>query len=290
MTWTWPDDLIAIAIVLAVALVTRFLAVRTIRGLTARALTKARQRREGTSTRADQILAAATFANGERYEQRTATMGSLLTSLTTATVFVIAVLTILAIVDVPLAPLLTSAGVGGVALAFGAQSLVKDFISGIFMILEDQYGVGDFIDVGEITGTVEEVGLRVTRLRDATGQVWYVRNGEITRVGNLSQGWSTAIADVPIAPDEDPVKAIAVLEQVATDLEADPSYADLLLDRPTVVVVNAVTPTSILIRVTARTAPNRHWPVQRTLLERSVGALTAAGVHAAVVVPYIREG
>ena len=124
-------------------------------------------------------------------------MGSLLRSIVTFVVVTLAVLTVMALLGIPLGPLLASAGVAGVALGFGAQSLVKDFLSGIFMIIEDQYGVGDVIDTGEAIGTVEEVSLRITRLRDANGITWYVRNGEIIRIGNRSQGCSTAIVDMP---------------------------------------------------------------------------------------------
>lgn len=116
-------------------------------------------------------------------------MGSLLRSVTNVTIAVLTVLTVMAILNIPLTPIpAASAGVGGVALGFGAQSLVKDYLSGIFMIVEDQYGVGDLVDLGEASGTIEDVGLRVTRLRDSSGQVWYIRNGEIVRVGNQSQG------------------------------------------------------------------------------------------------------
>ncbi len=97
-----------------------------------------------------------------------------------------------------LAPLLASAGIAGVALGFGAQNLVKDFIAGLFMLLEDQYGVGDVIDVGDVSGTVEAVGLRITTIRDARGVLWYIRNGEIIRVGNRSQGWAVVVVDVPV--------------------------------------------------------------------------------------------
>ena len=161
-------------------------------------------------------------ADNERYEQRISTVASLLRNLTSIVVGVVVVLTFMAVFDIPLAPLLASAGVGGIALAFGAQSLVKDFLSGIFMIMEDQYGVGDLIDTGEVRGTVEEVGLRVTRVRDATGTVWYVRNGEILKLGNQSQGWSTAIIDVPVAYDEDAGKVMGILEEVATEIDARP--------------------------------------------------------------------
>ena len=150
------------------------------------------------------------------------------------------------------------------------------------MIMEDQYGVGDLIDTGDARGTVEDVGLRVTRLRDATGTVWYVRNGEILRVGNQSQGWSTAIIDVPVAYDEDAAKVIGILEGVAAEIDTDAAYADVLLERPTVAGVNAVTATTMSIRMTAKTAPNQHWAIQRTLLERSLSALGKAGVRSPV--------
>ena len=111
------------------------------------------------------------------------------------------------------------------ALGFGAQSLVKDFLSGIFMIFEDQYGVGDVIDAGEATGTVEAVGLRVTRLRDINGTVWYVRNGEILRVGNKSQNWARTVLDVGVAYGEDLARVRRILEEVARDLWEDEEFA-----------------------------------------------------------------
>ena len=188
--WIGTGDLIMIGIVVLVAFVARFVLVRLTRTLTTRALNRAKDRRAHAETRAEKLLSAMTFGRQERYEQRTATLGSLISSLITVAVWVIAILTILAILKIPLAPLLASAGVGGIAIAFGAQSLVKDFLSGTFMIMEDQYGVGDLIDTGEVTGTVEDVGLRVTRVRDGSGTVWYVRNGEILRVRNQSQGLS----------------------------------------------------------------------------------------------------
>ena len=279
ITWVWPDTLISIVVIVLVALIGRWLIARGIRLGTDAAIRRAKAHREHVDSRAARILALATGATQERHEQRTATVGSLLRNLTSIIIGVIAILSVMAVLGIPLAPLLASAGVGGIALAFGAQSLVKDFLSGIFMIMEDQYGVGDLVDTGEVKGTVEEVGLRVTRLRDGTGTVWYVRNGEILRVGNQSQGWSTAIVDVPVAYDEDPGKVIGILDEVAAELEQDPSYADVLLEKPTVAGVNAVTATAMTIRVMAKTAPNQHWGIQRTLLERSLYALGKAGVR-----------
>jgi small conductance mechanosensitive channel len=279
LTWTWPDTPIAIAIIVVVALTARWLIVRAIKYGTKAAIHRASMQRTHPESRAARILAMATGADNERYEQRISTVSSLLRNLTSIILGAVVVLTIMAVFDIPLAPLLASAGVGGIALAFGAQSLVKDFLSGIFMIMEDQYGVGDLIDTGEVRGTVEEVGLRVTRVRDATGTVWYVRNGEILKLGNQSQGWSTAIIDVPVAYDEDAGKVMGILEQVATEIDADPAFEDVLLEKPTVAGVNAVTATTMSIRMMAKTAPNQHWGLQRTLLERSLRALGKAGVR-----------
>jgi moderate conductance mechanosensitive channel len=277
--WLTTADLIAIALVVVLTVVARFLLIRLVKRLTTRALERARKRRESGRTKAERLLESVTWGNQERYEQRTATLGSISSSLISVTLGAIAALTIMAILDIPLAPLLTSAGVGGIALAFGAQTLIKDFLSGMFMLMEDQYGVGDIVDTGDVKGTVEEVGLRVTRLRDLTGTVWYVRNGEILRLGNQSQGWSTAIIDVPVAYDEDAGNVIQVLEGVADEAEAAPELADVLLERPTVVGVNAVSATTMTIRVIGKTLPNQHWKVQRWLLEHSLAALGKAGVR-----------
>ena len=277
--WTWPDTPIALVIIIVGALIFRWLIIRGINLGTKAAIHRAEQQRKHPESRAQRIMAMATGADNERYEQRISTVSSLLRNLTSIVVGAVLALTVLDVLNIPLTPLLASASVGGIALAFGAQSLVKDFLSGIFMIMEDQYGVGDLIDTGEVRGTVEEVGLRVTRVRDATGTVWYVRNGEILKLGNQSQGWSTAIIDVPVAYDEDAGKVIGILEQVATEIDADPAFEDVLLEKPTVAGVNAVTATTMSIRMVAKTAPNQHWGLQRALLERSLTALGKAGVR-----------
>ena len=138
----------------------------------------------------------------ERRQQRAETMASLLRSVATTVLASVLVVMVLAQLGFDILPVVASASIIGVALAFGAQTLVKDFLSGIFMILEDQYGVGDFIDMDKASGTVEAVGLRVTRLRDNDGTIWYVRNGEVMRVGNLSQ--SDAPREPTPAPTPEP--------------------------------------------------------------------------------------
>ena len=157
-----------------------------------------------------------------RRAQRAETIGAVLRSIIAITIWSVAVLTALDVLGVNLAPLIAGAGIVGVALAFGAQSVVRDFLTGLFMLLEDQYGVGDVIDLGLATGTVEGVSLRTTRVRDYEGVVWHVPNGEVHRVGNKSRQWARALVDVAIAYDADLARATEVIREVARDAAQRP--------------------------------------------------------------------
>ena len=285
LTWTWPETPLAILVICVLAALVHLVVRRAIRLGVEASIKRAEERNAGAGTRAERILADVAGLNHARHQARLRTVGSVLRSISSVLLVTIAVLMVLRELGIPMEPILASAGIGGVALGFGAQSLVKDYLSGIFMILEDQYGVGDLINTGEVTGTVEDVGLRVTRLRDAQGQVWYIRNGEILRLGNQSQGWSTGTIDVPVAYDEDPARIIALLDAVADAVYADPAWDDVLLERPTVAGVNAVQGGSMTIRIFVKTAPNQQWGVQRHVLERSLEALRRAGVRGPAVVP-----
>ncbi len=203
-----------------------------------------------------------------RRVQRAESMGSLLKSITSIVIFTIFGITAIAELGYPVGPLIASAGVVGVALGFGAQSLVKDFLAGIFMIFEDQYGVGDSVDLGEAGGVVEAVGLRVTRLRDVEGTVWYVRNGEIIRVGNQSQNWARTVLDIPVALDQDLQKVQQVLRDVAHDLWDDEDFRHLIIEEPSVWGVQDLTPNWITVRVTLKTAPLEQWAVAREMRQR----------------------
>src|SRR3954466_2236201 len=165
-------------------------------------------------------------AASPRSAARTQTIGIVLRSLATATIYSFTALLILGEVGINLGPLIAGAGIAGVAVGFGAQSLVKDFLSGIFMLIEDQYGVGDVVDLGLATGTVEAVNLRSTRLRSADGTVWHVPNGGIVRVGNKSQDWSRALLDVEVAYDTDLRLAEQIIKQTADELYADEEWKD----------------------------------------------------------------
>ena len=249
-------------------------------------MTSKSARRLAESGRAGRVLASATGMANERQQQRVETVGSLLRSIVTFVVVTLAVLTIMALVGIPLGPLLASAGVAGVALGIGAQSLVKDFLSGIFMIMEDQYGVGDVIDTGEAIGTVEEVTLRITRLRDANGITWYVRNGEIIRVGNRSQGYSTAIVDMPVSYAESVERVVGVIRDTATAMGQDPDWEDKFVEEPQVLGVESIVGMTMTIRTIAQCVPGENFAVQREMRERLKAALDAAEVQAPPLGPF----
>ncbi len=204
----------------------------------------------------------------ERSARRASTIGAVLRSVAAVLIWSVAALTIFDELGVNLAPLLAGAGVAGLALGFGAQTLVRDFLSGLFMFIEDQYGVGDVIDVGLATGTVEALSLRTTRLRDVEGVVWHVPNGEIHRVGNMSQLWARALIDVAIRYDADVDAAIRVIEEAANVLRRDEALGRYILDEPDVLGIESLSPDNVVIRVVVRTQPQEQARVERALRAR----------------------
>ena len=227
------------------------------------------------------MLAGATGALvSERRGQRAETVGSVLRSVASFVIFGMAFVTVLDKLGIPIGPLLASAGVAGVALGFGAQSLVRDFLSGIFMILEDQYGVGDTDrHRAKPSAPSRRCRLRVTRLRDGTGVVWYVRNGEILRVGNHSQGWSTAIVDVAVAYNEDIPRVQDVIREAADAMAEDEAWDEKFVDDPVVAGVESVTSNSVTIRVVVKCTANDHLGVQRELRERIKAAFDRENIR-----------
>lgn len=213
----------------------------------------------------------------ERRRQRAEAIGSVLRSFVTAVVFTIATLLVMGEFGFNLGPLLASAGIVGVALGFGAQSLVKDLIAGLFMLLEDQYGVGDTVDLGDATGVVETVGLRITTVRDARGVLWYVRNGEIVRVGNKSQGWAMVVIDIPIGFVSSE-QAVAVMRTAAQAVADDPEHATEFLEPPDVVGVETMTVDGATIRTIAKTTADGQVAVQRELRRALTEALETSGI------------
>lgn len=251
-----------IGFVLLIALIVRVAAHRTISRATATA-------RRGNRSRAE------TGRANDRRHQRANALDSILRNAASVTIFSIALLIIAGDMGLNLAPVLASAGVLGVAVGFGAQHLVSDFLAGIFMVLEDQYGVGDVVDIGAISGTVEGVSLRITRLRDVNGVVWYIRNGTVKKAGNESQGWARAVVDFPVPYHRDVGRVRELMLAATVTMWQDSSWQDVILEAPEVWGVQELSSEAVVMRVTARTKPMRQWEVARELRERLKLALEA---------------
>jgi moderate conductance mechanosensitive channel len=213
----------------------------------------------------------------ERRRQRAEAIGSVLRSFVTAAVFSMAALLVFGELGFNLGPLLASAGIVGVALGFGAQSLVKDLIAGLFMLLEDQYGVGDTVDLGEAVGVVETVGLRITTVRDMRGVLWYIRNGEIVRVGNKSQGWALVVIDIPIG-FVNSEQAIAVLKEAAGQVAESEEHRNEFIEPPDVIGVDQLTVDGAVIRTIAKTTADGQVTLQREMRRALTEALEVSGL------------
>ncbi len=220
---------------------------------------------------------------GPRAEQRAATLAGVAVSAIRIFVWSVAGLLILSEVGLNLGPLIAGASIVGVALGFGAQSLVKDFVSGFFILVEDQYGVGDVITIAEQTGTVEEINLRVTRIRATDGTVWFVPNGEIRKVGNSAKEWSRAIVDVLIPNKADLAAATAAIGEEAAALAQDPAWAECVLEQPEVLGVESMGAANLTVRVSTKTTPTHRAPLAREMRSRITSRLQREGVVATEV-------
>jgi moderate conductance mechanosensitive channel len=251
-------------------------AVRPVRGELPRLLRPFKEKLESSS-----FLESAGLLS-ERRAQRAATLGSVLKSGASITIFVIAFLLILSELRFDLAPFIAGTSIVGVALGFGAQNIVKDFLAGIFMLLEDQYGVGDVIDFEKASGTVEAVGLRSTRLRDVNGTVWYVRNGEVVRVGNKSQGFAQVVLDVPIDAWADVDRASQAMRDVSREMADEEEWAPVFLSAPEVQGVESMTREETVIRLVAKVRPLEQWRTARELRRRIRDRLERLNIDAHV--------
>jgi moderate conductance mechanosensitive channel len=236
------------------------------------------QRRSRLRKRAPSLVAESPFF-AERARARAQTLAQVLRSIATAVIWSIALLTVLGEVGVDLAPLIAGAGIAGVALGFGAQSLVKDFLTGFFMLVEDQCGIGDIVDVGEAEGVVEGVSLRVTRVRDVSGTLWHVPNGQIERVANKSQEWSRALLDVAVDYSTSPDQASEVIKATADEMWRDEAWAGFILAEPEVWGVQDFGDDAMLIRLVVRTEPSEQWKVMRELRRRMWFAFQENGIE-----------
>jgi small conductance mechanosensitive channel len=223
-------------------------------------------------------LRAPARLTSERARDRASTVGTVLGSIFRTVVWVIAFLTILGILGINLGPFVATATVIGAAVGFGAQSLVKDFLSGMLIVIEDQYGVGDTITTNDISGTVEGLNLRTTRVRTADGTVWYVANGEIRKVGNSSEGSSQAIVDVVVPPGTDLERVQELAGEEAAAFAADDEWREKIVEPPSVLWVQGVAVYGITIRIVAKTSVGDNAPVARALRGRIIERLRREGV------------
>lgn len=269
---TWLAVGLRILLIAAFAVLLRYVIRRSISKLIERVNRRAEAADSGNALRG-------LLVSGERRRQRSSAIGSVLRNIASFVIMGTALLMVLSDLGINLAPLLASAGVAGVALGFGARDIVTDLLAGIFMLLEDQYGVGDRIDVGEVSGTVLEIGLRVTQLRGDRGEIWYIRNGEIKRVGNLSQGWATAALDVQVRSCEDLDEVRSAIVAAAEELARSAPWDEQLWEPVEVLGLDSVTLDSMVVRVSAKTMPGKALSVERELRWRIKRALDRRGIE-----------
>ena len=278
----WLDEmagdwalLIRIGLIVAGLIVVRWILLVLVRRIVTTVTTGVKKREGAADTKA---LDASPLARA-RIVQRARTIGLVLSNLITASLTISAMIAILAELGIAIGALAAGAGILGAALGFGAQSLVKDFLAGLFIVVEDQFGVGDFVDLGTATGVVESIRLRVTQVRDSEGTVWYVRNGEILRVGNQSQGWSRIILDLPLAYNSDLEKAKKAIEAAAARLTETPALKTGLIGKAEVWGIQALGGEEIVFRMVQQVRPSKKDAITRALRMEVKKALDKAGIE-----------
>jgi small-conductance mechanosensitive channel len=233
--------------------------------------------------RLEKIIAGAVPT--EEQAQRARTLTRVIYSTALVAMAIIAGLMILRELGLDITPLIAGASVAGVALGLGAQTLIRDVIGGFFILLEDQFAVGDSIQVGNIGGAVEKMTLRATFLRDLEGTLHVIPNGEIRIVSNLTKNWSRAMVDLGVAYEEDIGRVMAALGKIGHDLYQDEEFAPLLLEEPTVTGVEALGDWAVTVRIMAKTKPGKQWQVARELRRRIKESFEREGIE----MPYPRQ-
>lgn len=273
----WLSDIatpaLKIALVFVLTEVAVFVAKRIIRSSAKRLVSRAAQVDEQLISTLTEMSGPLTSSasremKSARNQQRVQALMAVLSSIVAVIIRLIGLFTVLGVLGINLGPLIAGAGIAGVALGFGAQSLVKDYLSGMLMLIEDQFGVGDVIDVGEANGVVEQVSLRTTRLRSIDGTVWHVPNGEIRRVGNMSQNWSRFVLDVNVAYEAEVSNAIDALTELLQEFSHDAQWSSKLIGPPEVLGVESLSPTAVVVRMVVTTLPAQQWSVGRELRKR----------------------
>jgi len=286
--WTtadWIATAAKIAIIVVVVLVVRFIAVQAIRRVVRRSSRRlysdasttitnyAGANKHSHSPRTVAVLAASGASPEQRAASRTDTLTHTLCLLVDWVVGIIIVLTVFGELGINLTPFLTSASLTGIIIGLGAQSLIKDLIAGMFLVLEGQYGIGDTIDTGSVCGVVQDIGSRVTRLQSADGEIWYIRHGEISTLGNQSQGWLTSDVAITVEAGSDPDRITAILRQVANGMENDPAWHDRMLRPPVVLGLTSFDTKQMVF--TIRVASPQQSGVEREVRARAVAALNS---------------
>ncbi|MFZ9082914.1 MAG: mechanosensitive ion channel family protein [Ilumatobacteraceae bacterium] len=285
---SWLGDIAVPALRILVVVIMAEVAVIILRRTTRAAFQKLVERGDSPLVGSRLVLEKLGLADGEappreltanRNLKRVDALSDITNNLIKVVVWLIAVFMILGTLGINLGPLVAGAGIAGIALGFGAQSIVKDFLSGILMLVEDQFGIGDVIDVGEASGVVESLSLRTTRLRSIDGTVWHVPNGEIRRVGNMSQGWSRSVIDVGIGYGSDIDTSLAIMKGVAEGMSNEETWNTKLLEKPELLGVQELGDSSVVLRMWVVTEPAAQWDVSRELRRRIKYAFDAAGIE-----------
>lgn len=234
------------------------------------------------SARLQSSLAATGELVDRTRAKRINTIGRTLSALVFIIAAVVVVVTILGVWGVPLGPLIASLSIVGLAIGIGAQDLVKDVIAGMFVLVEDQYAVGDVVELAGVSGTVEEIRLRTTVLRDLDGSIHHVPNGEVRVATNLTYEYSRVVVDLSVAYEESVDRALDVIGEVAEGLATDPEWSSAIVDEPKVLGVDALDDSGVVIRVLFATDPDMRWNVKREFLRRAKNGLDEAGIE----IPY----
>ncbi|MEJ1086992.1 mechanosensitive ion channel domain-containing protein [Microbacterium sp. Mu-80] len=262
--------LLQIAIIIAVCLVLAFLLRLVIRRVVQRIVNNAKSKAEVADTVALERSPLADM----RLVQRTRTLGTILQNIVNVTLVIVALILIVTAIDPGILGSLTliTAAVGA-GLGFGAQNIVKDVLNGMFIVAEDQIGIGDVVDLGLASGVVEYVSVRITQVRDVNGTLWYVRNGEVTRIGNMSQGWARAIVDLGVAPDADLDRVEEIMLDTARDLAKDAKWRTRIIQLPEVWGLESIDGDALVVRVVMKTRANARDDVSQELRRRLRAAL-----------------
>lgn len=278
VTYQVPIRIVAIVIVAVLAhwilrLLLKRMVNRVVQGV---------KRKENVDQTAEMASAPSVRA---RAVQRTRTLGTIGRHVITWSIVVFALIAILTQLNVNLTAVLASAGVVAAGLAFGAQNIVKDILNGVFMVVEDQLGVGDWVTIGEVAGTVEDVGIRVTKLRAIDGTLWFVRNGEVLTLGNSSQGWGRALIDLPISSENDIEEVEEVALRTAKELLASPQYIRRAMGEPEIWGLQSMYGDRGTLRMSVRTRPEAQWSVERGLRAALMRSFREHGITMASELP-----